>query len=90
MPIRKNPERTDAQRRALQKYDKAHYTTLISKVSISVSDAFRSWCSAAGLTVSGALSAFVRAALAGDGDALRIAEQFRPGADRADDPDDPG
>lgn len=51
--------RTDAQRRAQNKYDAAHYTSLTIKVTREYADTVRAVCAAAGV----APAAIMRAAL---------------------------
>lgn len=61
MPIAKNPNgtRTDAERRAQNKWDQANRETLGVRVSKATGEAFRAWCAARGQTVNAALSAYV-------------------------------
>ena len=68
MPIAKNPggARTDAERRAQNKWDQANRATLGVRLSKADCEAFRAWCSARGHTVNAALAAYVAACLRGD------------------------
>ena len=68
MPIAKNPNgaRTDAERRAQNKWDQANRVTLGVRVSKADGEAFRAWCAARGQTVNAALSAYVAECLRAD------------------------
>ena len=68
MPIAKNPNgaRTDAERRAQNKWDQANRVTLGVRVSKADGEAFRAWCAARGQTVNAALSAYVTECLRAD------------------------
>ena len=68
MPIAKNPSgaRTDADRRAQNKWDAANRATLGVRVSKAECESFRAWCAARGQTVNAALSSYVSACLRGD------------------------
>lgn len=50
MPIEKKENKTDAQRRAQNKYDAANMTVLGCKVRRDEADAFKAACRAAGTT----------------------------------------
>ena len=65
MPIAKNPNgaRTDAERRAQNKWDQANRVTLGVRLSKDDGDAFRAWCAARGITVNAALTAYVMSCL---------------------------
>lgn len=78
MPIAKNPNgaRTDAERRAQNKWDQANRVTLGVRVGKADGEAFRAWCAARGITVNAALSAYVADCLreGADGGAAPAAE----------------
>lgn len=78
MPIAKNPSgaRTDAERRAQNKWDQANRVTLGVRVGKADGEAFRAWCAARGITVNAALSAYVADCLreGADGGAAPAAE----------------
>lgn len=78
MPIAKNPKgaRTDAERRAQNKWDQANRVTLGVRVGKADGAAFRAWCAARGQTVNAALSAYVADCLreGADGGAAPAAE----------------
>lgn len=81
MPIAKNPNgaRTDAERRAQNKWDQANRVTLGVRVGKADGEAFRAWCAARGITVNAALSAYVAECLRADvdGGAAPAAEIFQ-------------
>ncbi len=81
MPIAKNPNgaRTDAERRAQNKWEQANRVTLGVRVGKADGEAFRAWCAARGQTVNAALSAYVSDCLQGvtDGGAAPAAEIFQ-------------
>ena len=86
MPIAKNPNgaRTDAERRAQNKWDQANRVTLGVRVGKADGEAFRAWCAARGQTVNAALSAYVADCLRGDADggaapAAEIGQAAQPG-----------
>lgn len=86
MPIAKNPNgaRTDAERRAQNKWDQANRVTLGVRVGKADGAAFRAWCAARGQTVNAALSAYVADCLRGDADggaapAAEIVQAAQPG-----------
>ena len=84
MPIAKNPNgaRTDAERRAQNKWDQANRATLGVRVSKADGEAFRAWCAARGQTVNAALSAYVTECLQGGAaPAAKIAPAARQAAD---------
>lgn len=85
MPIAKNPSgaRTDAERRAQNKWDQANRVTLGVRVGKADGEAFRAWCSARGITVNAALSAYVADCLreGADGGAAPASEIVQAGAD---------
>lgn len=70
MPIAKNPNgaRTDAERRAQNKWDQANRVTLGVRVGKADGEAFRAWCAERGQTVNAALSAYVADCLRGNAD----------------------
>ena len=70
MPMAKNPNgaRTDAERRAHNKWEQANRVTLGVRVSKADGEAFRAWCAARGQTVNAALSAYVAECLRADVD----------------------
>lgn len=78
MPIAKNPNgaRTDAERRAHNKWEQANRVTLGVRVGKADGEAFRAWCAARGITVNAALSACVADCLreGADGGAAPAAE----------------
>lgn len=85
MPIAKNPNgaRTDAERRAQNKWDQANRVTLGVRVGKADGEAFRAWCSERGQTVNAALSAYVADCLRGDADggaapAAEIVQEAQP------------
>ena len=85
MPIAKNPNgaRTDAERRAQNKWDQANRVTLGVRVGKADGEAFRAWCAARGITVNAALSAYVADCLQGDADggaapAAEIVQEAQP------------
>lgn len=63
-----NSKKTDAERRAQNKWSAANKIILAAKVSTATGEAFRAWCSARGQTVNAALSAYVADCLQGDAD----------------------
>lgn len=73
MPMAKNPNgaRTDAERRAHNKWEQANRVTLGVRVSKADGEAFRAWCAARGQTVNAALSAYVADCLREGADCLR-------------------
>lgn len=86
MPIAKNPNgaRTDAERRAHNKWEQANRATLGVRVGKADGEAFRAWCSERGQTVNAALSAYVADCLRGDADggaapAAEIFQAAQPG-----------
>lgn len=86
MPMAKNPNgaRTDAERRAQNKWDQANRATLGVRVSKADGEAFRAWCAARGQTVNAALSAYVADCLRADADggaapAAEIVQAAQPG-----------
>lgn len=85
MPIAKNPNgaRTDAERRAHNKWEQANRATLGVRVGKADGEAFRAWCSERGQTVNAALSAYVADCLRGDADggaapAAEIVQEAQP------------
>lgn len=86
MPIAKNPNgaRTDAERRAQNKWDQANRVTLGVRVGKADGEAFRAWCAARGQTVNAALASYVADCLRGDADggadpAAEIVQAAQPG-----------
>ena len=85
MPIAKNPNgaRTDAERRAQNKWDQANRVTLGVRVGKADGEAFRAWCAARGVTVNAALASYVADCLRGDADgaapAAEIVQAAQPG-----------
>lgn len=63
-----NSKKSDAERRAQNKWSAANKIILAAKVSTATGEAFRAWCSARGVTVNAALSAYVADCLRGDAD----------------------
>lgn len=63
-----NSKKTDAERRAQNKWSAANKIILAAKVSTATGEAFRAWCAARGQTVNAALSAYVADCLRGDAD----------------------
>lgn len=74
----RNPhsKKSDAERRAQNKWSAANKIILAAKVSTATGEAFRAWCSARGQTVNAALSAYVADCLreGADGGAALAAE----------------
>lgn len=84
MPIAKNPNgaRTDAERRAHNKWEQANRVTLGVRMGKADGEAFRAWCAARGQTVNAALSAYVTECLQGGAaPAAEIATAARQAAD---------
>ena len=86
MPIAKNPNgaRTDAERRAHNKWEQANRVTLGVRVGKADGEAFRAWCAARGQTVNAALSAYVadclrKGADGGAAPAAEIGQAAQPG-----------
>ena len=71
-----NSKKTDAERRAQNKWSAANKIILAAKVSTATGEAFRAWCAARGITVNAALSAYVADCLreGADGGAALAAE----------------
>lgn len=71
-----NSKKSDAERRAQNKWSAANKIILAAKVSTATGEAFRAWCSARGQTVNAALSAYVADCLreGADGGAASAAE----------------
>ena len=63
-----NSTKTDAERRAQNKWSAANKIILATKVSTATGEAFRAWCADRGQTVNAALSAYVADCLRGDAD----------------------
>lgn len=63
-----NSKKTDAERRAQNKWSAANKIILAAKVSTATGEAFRAWCAARGITVNAALSAYVAECLRSDVD----------------------
>ena len=59
MPIEKGTRKTDAQRKAENKYSKANLKTAACKIPISKYDQFQEYAKQRGKTVAGALSAYI-------------------------------
>lgn len=74
-----NSRKTDAERRAQNKWSAANKIILAAKVSTATGEAFRAWCAARGITVNAALSAYVAECLRADvdGGAAPAAEIFQ-------------
>ena len=66
----RNPssKKTDAERRAQNKWSAANKIILAAKVSTATGEAFRAWCAARGVTVNAALASYVSGCLRGDAD----------------------
>lgn len=86
MPIAKNPNgaRTDAERRAHNKWEQANRVTLGVRMGKADGEAFRAWCAARGITVNAALASYVSGCLRGDADggaapAAEIVQAAQPG-----------
>lgn len=86
MPIAKNPNgaRTDAERRAHNKWEQANRATLGVRVGKADGEAFRAWCSARGQTVNAALASYVADCLregadGGASPAAEIVQAAQPG-----------
>ncbi len=71
-----NSTKTDAERRAQNKWSAANKIILATKVSTATGEAFRAWCAERGQTVNAALSAYVADCLraGADGGAAPAAE----------------
>lgn len=78
-----NSRKTDAERRAQNKWSAANKIILAAKVGKADGEAFRAWCAARGITVNAALSAYVAECLRADvdGGAAPAAEIGQAGAD---------
>lgn len=63
-----NSKKTDAERRAQNKWSAANKIILAAKVSTTTGEAFRAWCAARGQTVNAALSSYVADCLRADAD----------------------
>lgn len=61
MPIPKAGNKTDARRRAENKYMAAHYTVVACKIQTETADKFREACKADGKTINAVLTDFVNA-----------------------------
>ena len=74
-----NSRKTDAERRAQNKWSAANKIILAAKVGKADGEAFRAWCAARGITVNAALSAYVAECLRADvdGGAAPAAEIFQ-------------
>lgn len=57
MPLPKNGKRTDAQRRARNKYEKDKFTIVAAKLKIETADSFKRAAAANGTTVNAILTA---------------------------------
>lgn len=78
-----NSKKSDAERRAQNKWSAANKIILAAKVSTATGEAFRAWCSERGQTVNAALSAYVADCLRGDADggaasAAEIVQEAQP------------
>lgn len=79
-----NSKKTDAERRAQNKWSAANKIILAAKVSTATGEAFRAWCAARGVTVNAALASYVADCLRGDADggaapAAEIVHAAQPG-----------
>lgn len=79
-----NSKKTDAERRAQNKWSAANKIILAAKVSTATGEAFRAWCAARGVTVNAALASYVADCLWGDADggaapAAEIVQAAQPG-----------
>lgn len=79
-----NSRKTDAERRAQNKWSAANKIILAAKVSTATGEAFRAWCAARGVTVNAALASYVADCLRGDADggaapAAEIVQAAQPG-----------
>jgi hypothetical protein len=63
-----NSKKTDAERRAQNKWSAANKIILAAKVGTATGEAFRAWCAARSITVNAALSSYVADCLRGDAD----------------------
>lgn len=84
MPVKNpNSRKTDAERRAQNKWEQANRVTLGVRVTKADGEAFRAWCAARGQTVNAALSSYVADCLRGDADggAAPAPEIVQAGAD---------
>ena len=79
-----NSRKTDAERRAQNKWSAANKIILAAKVGKADGEAFRAWCAARGITVNAALASYVAECLRGDADggaapAAEIVQAAQPG-----------
>lgn len=79
-----NSRKTDAERRAQNKWSAANKIILAAKVGKADGEAFRTWCAARGITVNAALASYVADCLRGDADggaapAAEIFQAAQPG-----------
>ena len=79
-----NSRKTDAERRAQNKWSAANKIILAAKVGKADGEAFRAWCAARGVTVNAALASYVADCLRGDADggadpAAEIVQAAQPG-----------
>lgn len=85
MPVKNpNSRKTDAERRAQNKWEQANRVTLGVRVTKADGEAFRAWCADRGQTVNAALSAYVADCLRADADggaapAAEIVQAAQPG-----------
>lgn len=66
MPVPRGTKISDAQRKASNKYDAAHYVTLAAKATRAEAEAFRAWCESNGKSVNAALIDYIRACISQD------------------------
>lgn len=63
MPVEKGTRKTDTQRKAQNKYDKANYKVAACKIPISKYDQFKAYATRRGKTVAGEISEYIDACL---------------------------
>lgn len=80
----KNPNsaKTDAERRAQNKWEQANRVTLGVRLSKADGEAFRAWCAARGMTVNAALSSYVADCLRGSASPDQAAPENSPASQK--------
>ena len=66
MPIAKGSKKTDAQRKAENKYSKANFKTAACKIQIEKYNRFQAYAKGQGKTVSGLLSEYINNCIGAD------------------------
>jgi len=64
MPIEKGTRKTETQRKAQNKYDRANFKVAACKIPISKYDQFQEYAKQRGKTVAGALAAYIEQCIA--------------------------